>query len=71
VEVQLHSVITSALDGDEWSVSHHGCFTPVKRPWYSLKRRLGKPQSQSGHFIEEIHTLLLLGFKPRIIQPIA
>jgi hypothetical protein len=50
VEVQLHSFVTSALDRDEWSVSHHGRFTPVKRPWYPVKRRLGKPQSWSGHF---------------------
>jgi hypothetical protein len=70
VEVQLHSLITSALDKDEWSVSHHGRFNPVKRPWYPLKRRLDKPQSWSGHFTEEIHILLLPGFKPRIIQPI-
>jgi len=27
VEVEFHSFLTSALDGDEWSVSHPGCFT--------------------------------------------
>jgi hypothetical protein len=33
--------------------------TPRKEPWYLLNRRLGKPQSQSGHFLS------LPGFKPK------
>jgi len=32
--------------------------TPRKQPWYPLNRRLGKPQSQSGHFLS------VPGFKP-------
>jgi len=33
VEVQLHLFLTLALDGGEWSASHHGCFiSRDKRP---------------------------------------
>jgi hypothetical protein len=28
-----------------------------KNPWYSLDRRLGRPQIQSGHYGEEKKTL--------------
>jgi hypothetical protein len=31
VKVQLHAFLTSALDGGEWSASHHGRFTPRER----------------------------------------
>jgi hypothetical protein len=31
VEVQLHALLTSALDGGEWSASHSGCFTLRER----------------------------------------
>jgi hypothetical protein len=31
VEAELHTFLTSALDGDEWSNSSSGCFTPRKR----------------------------------------
>jgi len=31
VEVQIHALLTSALDGDELSASHPGRFTPVER----------------------------------------
>jgi hypothetical protein len=42
--------LTSALDGGEWSASRPGRFIPqVKSTWYSLDRRLGGPQSRSGH----------------------
>jgi len=37
VEVWLHALLTSALDGDEWSTSCPGRFTPRARaphtPW--------------------------------------
>jgi hypothetical protein len=32
VEVQLHSFLTSALDGSEWSASQPGRFPPGKSP---------------------------------------
>jgi len=31
VEVELHAFLTSALDGDAWSASRHGCFIPRER----------------------------------------
>jgi hypothetical protein len=31
VDVQLHTFLTSALDGDEWSVSHLSHFMPKQR----------------------------------------
>jgi hypothetical protein len=41
--------LTSALDGGEWSASRSGRFTQGKSPRYPLDRRLGGPQSRSGH----------------------
>jgi hypothetical protein len=42
--------LTSALDGDEFSASRPGRALPrVKDPRYPLYRRLGGPQSRSGH----------------------
>ena len=38
-------------------------------PQYSLNRRMGSPQSQSGHFGEEINLLPLPRFEPRLSQP--
>jgi hypothetical protein len=32
MEVELHSFLTMALGGDEWSVSRHGHLTPWKWP---------------------------------------
>jgi hypothetical protein len=40
-----YSFLTSALDGGEWSASRPGERTPL----YPLYRRLGGPQSRSGH----------------------
>jgi hypothetical protein len=45
-----YSFTTSALDGGEWSASRLGrALPPGKDPRYPLYRRLGGPQSQSGH----------------------
>jgi len=41
VEVELHAVLTLALDGDEWSASHPGHFSLGKDPWHPFDRRLG------------------------------
>ena len=50
-EVELHSFLTMAIDGDDWSASRHDRFTPpVKRHWYTLYRRLGAPHGRSVHF---------------------
>jgi len=44
-----------------------------KSPWYPLDRRLGGPQSHSGHGGEEKNSQLLPGLNPRIliVQPVA
>jgi hypothetical protein len=45
-----YSFLTSALDGGEWSASRSGRSLPRgKDPQYPLYRRLGGPQSRSGH----------------------
>jgi hypothetical protein len=45
-----YSFTTSALDGSEWSASRPGrALPPGKGPRYILHRRLGGPQSRSGH----------------------
>jgi len=47
VDIQLHTFLTLALDGGEWSASHPSHFTPwIKTPLY---RRLGGPQSWSEY----------------------
>ena len=47
VELQLHSLPTSALDEGEWSTSRFFRFTPWKEAGYPLNTRLGVTQSQS------------------------
>jgi hypothetical protein len=45
-----YSFSTSALGGGEWSASRPGRALPTgKDPRYTLYRRLGGPQSRSGH----------------------
>jgi hypothetical protein len=45
-----YSFSTLALDGGEWSASHPGrALSRGKDPLYPLYRRLGGPQSRSGH----------------------
>jgi len=50
VEVQVHSFLTAALDGGEWS-SHTAHFTHGKGLRYPLNKSLGGLQTQSElHF---------------------
>jgi len=45
-----YSFTTSAIDGGEWSESRPGrALPPGKDPRCPLDRRLGGPQSRSGH----------------------
>jgi len=64
VEVQLHSFITLALDGDEWSAWCPNHFTLQKRSWYPFHRRLAGHQSLSGCSGWEKKSLPLPGIKP-------
>jgi len=52
--------LTLVIDGGEWFTSRSGCFIPRKEPRFPLNRRLGGPQSWSGHF-EEDKDLLKIG----------
>jgi len=45
--------LTSVLHGGEWSASRSGRFTRREEPPYPLVRKLGGPQSRSGHGVEE------------------
>jgi hypothetical protein len=52
----------------------HCChFTPRKEPWYPLYRKLGGPQTSSGHFGHQKKKKLLLlpGFEAQIVQSVA
>jgi len=61
----------TALDGGEWSASRPGRFTPrVRSPGYTLDRRCGGPQSQSGHSNEKKNSQPLPGLKPLTVQPV-
>jgi hypothetical protein len=52
----------------EWSASCPCHFTPQgNSPWYPLDRRLGEPQSRSGHCGEV--EILQSGIKPRPSSP--
>jgi hypothetical protein len=69
VEIQLQAFLTSALDWGEWSALHAGRFyLQGKSPCYALDRRLGDPQSRSGHGGEEKNSQPLPGLEPPIIQ---
>jgi len=52
VEVKHHAFLTLAPEGGDWSASCPSHFVPRERPWYPLDRRLGGPQSQSGHDVD-------------------
>jgi hypothetical protein len=71
MKVQLHPFLTSALDGSKCSVSRPGRFITRKLPWYPPNWGLGGSHSQSGRFGKEKYRLLLPGFEPQIVQPVA
>jgi hypothetical protein len=58
VDIKLRSFLTPAFQKGQWPTSQPGCFTLEKKPWYQPNKRLGEPQSQSGHFGEEKNLLL-------------
>jgi hypothetical protein len=61
-----HSLLTSALDGGEWSASRPGRALPRgKDPRYPLDRRLDGPQSRSGHRGYRKNPLPLPGIEPQ------
>jgi hypothetical protein len=71
-EVQLHAFLTSALEGGEWSASRPSSLTPRERDrQYPLDRRLGGPQSRSGHGGEEKNPHAVPGLEPPITLLVA
>jgi len=68
VKVQLHELLTSALDGRKWSP--RPIYSQVKSPRYPLDRRLGGPKNRSGRGGEEKNSQSLPGFEPPI-HPVA
>jgi hypothetical protein len=68
--VQRHSLLTSTLDGGEWSNWHRSYFTSGERflstHW---TERLGGLQNRSEDFGESIRLLLLQRIKPSFLEP--
>jgi len=70
-KLHLHSLLHSALCGDEWSTSSPGHLNPGKEEWYPLNRRLGGPKSPPGLLKNRKVSFPLPGIEFRIVQPIA
>jgi hypothetical protein len=64
-------ILTSALDGGEWSTSIPGRFSPGKELRYQLNRRLAGSQNQDESLGEEKTLLPVHGFERRILHPVA
>jgi hypothetical protein len=59
-------ILTSALDGGEWSALRAGCFNRGEMSRNSLDRRLGGPHSRSGRPDEKkIPSLPMQGIEPQ------
>ena len=71
VEVLLHSLLTSELEGDELSTPHTGRFIPGKDPRYALNGTLSGLQNLSGRYGKEKHFSCLPGTEPRTFQFVA
>jgi hypothetical protein len=69
-ESRYNSTLSSTLvlDVGGWSMLHPGGLTPRRDTWYPSCRKLNGPQGWSG---EVWKILLLLGFDPQTVQPIA
>jgi len=66
VEIKISSFLTSTVGAGEWSVSCPGHYNIGKEPRYPLKRRMGRPQSQSWRFIEVKNIFPPPVFEPRV-----
>jgi hypothetical protein len=70
VDILLHGLVTSALNGNEQPVLCPDRFTHNINPYYILNKRLGEIRKKSGRFREEINLLPLLRFEFLIVHPI-
>lgn len=64
-EDYIHSFLTSALHGGEWSTLSSGRFRPGNELRQPLNRRLGGPQGRCGRFEEDENICSLTGFESR------
>ena len=71
VEVRLHSLLGSALDGDEWKTSRPDRFTAEKKSQCPPNRRLDGHQSRSGLFQKEVNFLSRLGIEKGTVYSVA
>jgi hypothetical protein len=70
VEVKLHALLTSALDGGEWSVSRPGLFTTEERTiGCQLDRKLGGLQRGLDAVAKRKISLPLPGIETRLYSP--
>ena len=68
VEVSFYPSLTTALEGGEGSASRPDRSLPPRKTQYTLYRRLGGPQGQSGH-VQKISPPP--GFDLWTVQPVA
>jgi len=54
VEVQGHSFLNTALDGDEWLLVLQLLYPQDKMPMYALHMKLGEPQRQAVGSAEHV-----------------
>jgi len=70
VAVQLHALLTSALDGGELSASRSDRFIlEKKRPLHPFYRSLVGPQSHSGRGGDENKFIPLSEIEPQLTSP--
>jgi len=69
VKVQFHAFLTLALDGGKWSASCPSILPYGKEPQYTLDRRVGGAQHQSGCRHKEKISLPLTGIEPQLPGP--
>jgi hypothetical protein len=67
----LHSFLTLALEGGEWSALHPACFTPWDDTCCHLSRVLGGPQSWCVCSGDEKSPLSLPKIEPWTFQLVA
>ena len=69
-KVQIHSLLSSALD-DEWWKSRPGQFAPKKKPRYPLHRKLGGTQSGPDVLQNIKRIVATTGIQTPIVQHVA
>jgi hypothetical protein len=72
VELLLHILLTSALDGGEWSASHPDCFTPPgKKPNTTLLIRIWVDTRAGVDAVVKRKILAPSGNLTKVVQPVA